>query len=72
MLVQGDQPQRGLQLIQQAAADLGQAPEIGLHLAVALARTGDKLGARALIKRRLDLGQDIRLDAPTRALLQGT
>ena len=63
---------RGLRLIQQAANELEQSPDIGLHLAVALAKTGDKPGARALVKRRLDQGQDIRLNPQVRALLQGT
>jgi putative PEP-CTERM system TPR-repeat lipoprotein len=75
LLVQSAQSQlwpRGLRLLQQAAEDLEQSPDIGLHLAVALAKTGDKPGARALVKRRLDLGQDIRLDPQSRALLQGS
>ena len=75
LLIQGvasDQLPRGLRLIRQAAADLEQSPDIGLHLAIAMAKTGDKPGARALVKRRLDMGQDIRLDPQARALLQGT
>ena len=68
---QGDQLARGLRLIQQAAGELEHSPDIGLHLAIALAKTGDKPGARALVKRRLDMGQDIRLDPQVRALLQG-
>ena len=75
MLIQGvasDQLPRGLRLIRQAAAELEHSPDIGLHLAIALAKTGDKPGARALVKRRLDMGQDIRLDPQARALLQGT
>ena len=71
LLIQGSDLPRGLRLIQKAAADRPDAPDIGLHLAVALAKTGDKVGARAVVKRRLDLGQDIRLDPQTRALLQG-
>ena len=67
----GQQLARGLRLIQQAADELERSPDIGLHLAIAMAKTGDKPGARALVKRRLDLGQDIRLDPQTRALLQG-
>ena len=75
MLIQGlgsDQLPRGLRLIRQAAAELEHSPDIGLHLAIAMAKTGDKPGARALVKRRLDMGQDIRLDPQARALLQGT
>ena len=75
MLIQGngsDQLPRGLRLIRQAAAELEQSADIGLHLAIAMAKTGDKPGARALVKRRLDMGQDIRLDPQARALLQGT
>ena len=68
---QSGQLARGLRLIRQAAGELEQSPDIGLHLAIALARTGDKPGARALVKRRLDMGQDIRLDPQMRALLQG-
>ena len=70
LLVQGGALPRGLRLIQQAAADRADAPDIGLHLAIALAKSGDKAGARALVKRRIDLGQDIQLDPQTRALLQ--
>ena len=70
LLVQGSDLPRGLRLIQQAAAGRPNEPDIGLHLAVAMAKTGDKAGARAVVKRRLDLGQDIRLDPQTRALFK--
>jgi putative PEP-CTERM system TPR-repeat lipoprotein len=70
LLVQGSGLPRGLRLIQRAAADRPDAPDIGLHLAVAMAKSGDKAGARAVVKRRLDLGQDIQLDPSTRAMLQ--
>ena len=70
LLVQGSDVRRGLRLIQQAAAGRPYEPDIGLHLAVAMAKSGDKAGARAVVKRRLDLGQDIRLDPQTRALFK--
>jgi putative PEP-CTERM system TPR-repeat lipoprotein len=70
LLVQGSQLQRGLAILQKAGAlDPGSA-EIGLHLVIAMARAGDKQGARALMKRLIDTGREVRLDPATRELLR--
>ena len=72
LLVQRGALERGTGLLTQAATKLAKSPDIAVHLAIALAKSGDRQGARALVKRRLDLGQDVKLDPATLALLQGS
>ena len=57
LLVQNGDAERGLELLKAARAGAPEQPEIGYHLAVALAETGNTVEARIRLKAVLDSGK---------------
>lgn len=69
ILLEQDQPKRALALLQQASALAPRAGDIQFHYAAALARAGDKQGARRALDKALASGAALTLRAEARALL---
>lgn len=69
MVEQNNLP-RGLELLQKALAKAPDMPEVRYHLAVALARSGDKAGAKSELERVLKSGIKFSGEKEARALLE--
>jgi putative PEP-CTERM system TPR-repeat lipoprotein len=61
---------RGAEMLKTAVELAPDSTEFRLHYAVALAKSGDKQRARLEVRRLIDAGKDVKLDAAMRALLQ--
>jgi putative PEP-CTERM system TPR-repeat lipoprotein len=71
ILVQTGKPAEGLSVLQEAVrAEGGEDPEIQYHLAVALARTGDRAAAQARLSQLLNRDGDFASRADARKLLE--
>jgi tetratricopeptide (TPR) repeat protein len=69
ILVQGNQIQRGMELLRQAAAKAPQVPVIRYHLAVAYAKAGQREEARQELETLVNSGQGFEELPKARALL---
>lgn len=69
-LTESGAPARALPYLKKAVSLNPDVVEYRVHLASALAKTGDKDAARAEIKRLLDAGKPVQLDDATRASLK--
>jgi len=70
MLVEQGNTQRGLPLLQKAAAGAPTLPEVRYHLAVALNKSGDKAGARKELESLLAQNQPFAQQEEARSLLK--
>ena len=70
MLVEQGNTQRGLQLLQKAAAGAPALPEVRYHLAVALNKSGDKAGARKELESLLAQNKPFAQQEEARSLLK--
>lgn len=70
MLVEQGNTQRGLPLLQKAAATPAATPEIHYHLAVALHKSGDKAGARKQLETLLAQNKPFAQSEDARSLLK--
>ena len=70
LLEQGN-TERALETLKKAIARNPESAEIRLHLASALAKAGDKAGARMELRRIAESGQAGMFDAEAKALLAG-
>jgi putative PEP-CTERM system TPR-repeat lipoprotein len=70
ILIERGQVGRGLELLKSAAERLPDSPNIRLHLAEALFKSGDKKGAREELERLLASGRHFPEEAAAQALLK--
>ena len=70
LLVESGQVDRGVELLSKAAVQAPDNPEIGYHLAAALAKSGKKAQARRELERLLDAKKEFRQREEAQALLK--